>query len=304
MANDYYKSLGVSRNADSKEIKSAYRKLARKYHPDVNPGDKAAEAKFKEVSEAYGVLGDEEKRRLYDQYGHNWEAVQNGGGPNPGGGRVDFDFGSDFGSFFDFFTGGAGGGRVKFEDIDRGQPKNVEQTLTLSLEEIDSGTTRTLTFQTMDAQRTKGGVTTIPTTKKVEVRIPPGIEDGMKLRVPGKGAAGINGQAGDLFVTVKWAKHARYRPTGEKQDLEVLVEVPFSCAALGGDVKIETLRGPKSLSIPPGSQGGQVFRLAGQGISRRIGGRSDLMAKVAIVVPKILSPAQRKLIEQLRDLEK
>ena len=193
MATDYYKTLGVSRTADEKEIKTAYRKLARKYHPDVNPNDKSAESRFKEISEAYDVLGDSEKRPLYDQYGANWDQAAQGGVsaedvggfniPNGGG------FG-DFSSIFEQMFSGGRGGRVgvDFRDFEVHQPADVEKTIEIPLEEIDSGGKRTLTYQTMDAQRNRGDVSTVPTTKKVEITIPAGIAEGKKLRVPGEGA--------------------------------------------------------------------------------------------------------------------
>lgn len=309
MAKDYYQILGLPRNADIKDIKSAYRKLARKYHPDVNPNDKVAEAKFKEISEAYGVLSDDEKRKLYDQYGSNWEAIQSGGASGNVG---DMDFGGGgFGDIFEQLFGGGGGGfnfgtqnsRVRFEEMDAGRPRNIEQTISVTLEEVDAGTTRTLTFQTMDAQRNRGGISQVPTTKRVEVKIPAGADDGMKLRVPGKGAAGINGQAGDLFVTVKWVPHPSFKCNSEQQNLETSVEVPFTTAALGGEVTVQTLRGKKSLTIPAGTQSGMLFRLAGQGITRRHGGKSDLMARIQITVPKRLTDEQRSLLSKLNEIE-
>ena len=198
MATDYYKTLGIGKGADEKEVKSAYRKLARKYHPDVNPNDKAAEAKFKEISEAYDVLGDAEKRALYDQYGANWEHAGQagaGGGVNPedfGGFNIPGGMGGFESIFEQIFSGGrtGRGGAVDFRDFEAHQPADVEKAVEVSLEEIDQGSKRTLTYQTLDAQRTKGEVTTVPTTKKVEVTIPAGIQDGKKLRVPGKGQAG------------------------------------------------------------------------------------------------------------------
>ena len=207
MAKDFYGILGISRGADEKEIKGAYRKLARKYHPDVNPNDKSAETRFKEISEAYDVLSDPEKRKMYDQYGANWDQMQQAGATADGGG---FHFpggapggGGGFESIFEQIFSGAGrhqGGnfRMNFEDLEVQQPRDVEKVVEVSLEEIDSGSKRTLTYQTMDAQRTREGIATVPSTKKVEVKIPAGIQDGKKLRVPGKGAAGANGRAGDL----------------------------------------------------------------------------------------------------------
>lgn len=307
MAKDYYAILGVPKKADEKEIKSAYRKLARKLHPDVNPNDKASEAKFKEVSEAYEVLGDHEKRKMYDQFGSNWEAASKfgggGGGEGFGGQNVEFNFGGqDIGSIFEHLFGGFGGrGGISMEDMEVAQPRDVEKAVELTLEEIDTGTKRLLTYQTMDGQRTRQGISTIPTTKKVEVTIPKGIEDGKKLRVPGKGAAGANGRAGDLYVAVKWATHERFKPVGG--NLEVEVPVPFTVAALGGEIRVPTLRGSVTMKIPEGTQGGQTFRLGGQGISRMGGSRGDLMARIRITVPKRLSGKQRELIKQLAELE-
>jgi DnaJ-class molecular chaperone len=309
MAKDYYGALGIGRNADDKEIKSAYRKLARKYHPDVNPNDKAAEAKFKEVSEAYEVLSDPEKRKLYDQFGANWDQVRMGG---PGGAAGYEDFfggggvaGSPFETIFEqfFHFGGGKGGRVNIEDLQTAQPRDVEKTVEVSLEEVDSGTRRSLTYQTMDAVQTRDGeITTVPSTKKVEITIPAGIADGKKLRVPGKGATGLNGRSGDLFVVIRWQKHPQFKPIGE--NLEVEVPVPYTVAALGGEVRVQTLRKPVSMTIPAGSQSGQTFRLGGQGIAKLGGGRGNLMARIRITVPKSLSPEEKKLLKQLQDLEK
>lgn len=310
MAQDYYAVLGVPRGADDKDIKSAYRKLARKYHPDVNRTDPQAESKFKQVSEAYDVLGDPEKRKLYDRFGHNWEAAQKlggnfqdfGGGGPFGGQAADFRFGQGGGGPFEtifeqFFSGRGGFGQedVSFEPID------VEKTVEIPLEEIDTGTKRTLTYQTADAVRTSQRVTSVPTTKKVEVTIPRGISDGKKLRVPGKGQVGANGRAGDLYVVVKWAPHERFTPKNDTMEVEVAV--PFTTAALGGEVRVPTLRSTVSMRIPPGTQGGQSFRLSGQGIAKHGGGTGDLYARIKITVPKHLTPEQKRLVEQLAELE-
>jgi DnaJ-class molecular chaperone len=311
---DYYTTLGVSRSASEKDIKSAYRRLARKYHPDVNPNDKSAEAKFKEISAAYEVLGDADKRKLYDQYGSQWEAAQqasqhgaNVGGDYMGGAGGYGSGGAGFESIFEQIfanmrANGDGRGPMDFSEAVSGQPRDVEKEIQVSLEDIDSGTKRNLTYQTMDMHRTREGVTTVPTTKKVEITIPAGIGDGKKLRVPGKGVAGINGKAGDLYVTVRWAKHPDFEVEGDNLDTEV--KVPYTVAALGGEISIKTLRNSVTMRIPAGTQSGQTFRLGGQGITRLKGGRSDLLAKVSITVPKALSPEAKALLEQLAALDK
>lgn len=304
MAADYYQTLGVPRSADEKEIKSAYRKLARKFHPDVNPNDKSAEAKFKEVSEAYEILSDPEKRKLYDQFGANWENVSRMGGV-PGG---DFHFGegagfeSIFENLFGGFGGRGGGMRVNFEEMEAMQPRDVEREVLISLEEIDSGTHRKLTYQVSDAVQTRdGAISTVPKNQSVDVKIPAGIQDGKKLRVSGKGGAGLRGKAGDLYVVVRWATHKQFRIVGES--IEVDVPVPFTVAVLGGEVDAPTLRGSVRMKVPAGTQSGQMFRLAGQGISRLGGGRTDLIARAKVTVPKELTAEQRELVERLRALE-
>lgn len=361
MAKDYYATLGVARGADAKDIKSSYRKLARKYHPDVNPNDKAAEAKFKEVSEAYEVLSDPEKRKLYDQWGSNWEAVKNAGGNvGYGGGEGGFNFqgggGGGFESIFEqFFSHGGGGGFGSVQDFDQTPQgvaaRDVEKTIELTLEEIDSGTKRSLTYQSMDACKscdgagtvslraarecpncggtgrgknmfgmasacpvchgtgkttleacpTCKGTGTMPTAKKVEVTIPAGFPEGKKLRVPGRGVLGSGGRAGDLYISVKELPHNLFKRNGDT--LEVDLEIPFTTAALGGEISVPTLRSKVKMKIPEGSQGGQVFRLGGQGITKMGGTRGDLYARLRITVPKKPTDRQKELLRQLADLE-
>ncbi len=250
MAKDYYSVLGIGRNAEEKEIKSSYRKLARKFHPDVNPNDKAAEARFKEVAQAYEVLGDLEKRKLYDQYGDHWEAAQRFGAAPRGGDFQNFgfaeggDFESIFGNQFAGFGGGARAKRVRvdymnpeaaeqrIEEMRWAQPRDIEKSIEVTLEEVDKGAKRKLTYQALDAvQATDGSITTIPKTREVTVTIPKGIDEGKKLRVPGMGGAGLRGRAGDLFVAVVYKSHPRFKKVGEH--LEVEVDVDFLTAALG-----------------------------------------------------------------------
>ena len=313
MAKDYYQLLGVGKKADAAEIKSAYRKLARKLHPDVNPNDPTAETKFKEVSEAHDVLSDPEKRGLYDQFGADWEKVQMGGGPGAGynvgsdeGGGFDFGtmFGGNGGGFESLFEGFLGGGRGRgghFGEAPVETPRDFDAVLEVSLEEIDSGGTRTLTYQTLDGQNKRGAVATVPTTKRLEVKIPQGIADGKKLRFPGRGASGAGGKGGDLFVQIKWASHPTFTPKGDA--LEVEVPISVSTAALGGEVEVPTLRGTVKMKVPAGSQSNRVHRLKGQGISTGATARGDLLARLRITVPSPLSDEQRQLFERLRKLE-
>ncbi len=311
MAKDFYSILGVQRKADTKEIKTAYRKLARKYHPDVNRNDKTAEARFKEVSEAYDVLSDPEKRKMYDQFGDQWQQVQAGGGA----GGADFSHMNDFtggGGFsmedlFKNFLGGdeaapRGRSRVRFTNMESPQGNDVEKAIEIPLEEIDKGTRRTLTFQTMDARQTREGISTVPTTKKVEIDIPAGTPDGGKIQVRGKGAAGVSGRAGDLYVTIRWAANANFR-SKELGVLETDVSVPFHVAALGGEVKVQTLRKPLTMTIPAGTQGGQKFKLPKQGVAKMDGTRTDLYAVIKVAVPKHLNEEQKRLIQRLAELE-
>lgn len=356
MAKDYYALLGVSRGADEKEIKSAYRRLARKYHPDVNPNDKTAEGKFKDVSEAYEVLSDPEKRRMYDQYGSDWENLQHFGGPGgasgPYGYNVDGGQGAP-GGFENIFEqifsnmGSTSGGRR------RGTPaRDVEKVVEVSLEEIDTGTKRLLSYQSLDAckscdgtgaihlrsnrqcaacggtgkQRGMFGITqpcpecggtgstsleacpsckgegAVPTNKRVEVAIPAGVSDGKKLRVPGKGVVGSGGRAGDLYVIIKEAQHPKFKRAGD--NLEVEVDVPYTVAALGGEIKVPTLRSSVAMRIPEGTQSSQTFRLAGQGITKLGGTRGNLMAKVRVTVPKKPSDEERRLLGEIAKLQK
>jgi len=306
MKQDYYVILGVNKNSKPAEIKSAYRKLARKYHPDVNPNNKAAEEKFKEVQNAYEVLSDPEKKKLYDTYGSQWENVQQGGSGfvhgSPDQGST-INFGEGFmGTIFDQFGMNFGTTRgSSFQDFIEHQPQNVEKEIELTLEEVDSGITRTLTYQTLDAQRTTQGIATVPNTKRVEFKVPSGIGEGKKMRIANKGTVGANGKAGDLIVTVRWAHHKVFKLVDG--NLETEVSIPYTTAILGGEIMVTTLRKKVTMTIPSGTQSGQMFRLGGQGISRVGGGRSDLKVHIKITVPHVLSSQERELVEKLRNLE-
>ncbi|HHS97481.1 MAG TPA: J domain-containing protein [Chloroflexi bacterium] len=309
---DYYQILGVSRDATEDEIKRAYRRLARKYHPDVNPGDKEAEERFKEINEAYEVLSDPEKRRKYDQLGAAWrEWERMGGQPDdfdwsqwvsaaPGGQRVYVRYGTAedledlFGGsspFSDFFTqifGGLGGAPGGFEF--RARPRrgqDLEHEVEISLEEAYHGTTRLLQ---------KDG-------RRLQVKIPPGAYTGLRIRMAGEGGPGAaGGQPGDLYLRVRVAPHPRFERRGD--DLYTTVPVDLYTAVLGGKVRVETLAGPVMLTIPPGTQNGQTFRLRGKGMPklRQKGQYGDLYARVEVRLPTRLTPRQRELFEELRRL--
>jgi DnaJ-class molecular chaperone len=317
MAKDYYKTLGVAKGADEKEVKAAYRKLARKHHPDVNPGDKQAEAKFKEIGEAYEVLSDPEKRAKYDQYGENWEnpGFAAGGGGGPGGYDVQYEGG--LGDLFSqFFQGGRVPGGFSFGGVDA---TDVEVGVAISLREVDEGTKRTISYQVQDAckmcrgagqvRMTNGqpgacptcqGSGVIATNKRVEVKVPAGVPEGKRLRVPAQGGTGSNGKHGDLYVVVQVLPDSQFRRKGD--DLEVDVEVPYHMAALGGEVRVPTLRSAGTVRVPAGTQSGQRFRLKGQGLTRISGGKGDLFAKVKITVPKVLEADERKHLEEIAKL--
>jgi len=311
----------VSRTADPKEIKSAYRRLARKYHPDVNPGDKSAEDKFKEISEAHEVLSDQHKRSQYDQYGEQWKQFTGGGPRAPQGTgthNVEFDLGGSGGLndlFESLFGGGMGRSRRAAE---RGE--DVEYGLDLTLEEAQRGVSRTLTLRledicpecggsgsTRDASGRMrlgnacthcGGAGRIGRARKVDVKIPAGVSEGQRIRLAGEGAAGPGGKRGDLYLLVRLKKHSEFEREGK--DLLVDVRIPSTVAALGGEVQVPTLGGPRTLPVPPGVQSGQKIRVAGQGLASNGKDKAgDLYARVRITVPKDLSPRERELLTEL-----
>ena len=308
---DYYKVLGVDRNATEREITKAYRKLARQCHPDVNPGHKEAEERFKEINEAHEVLSDPEKRKKYDQLGSSWRQWQNmdrePGGfdwsqwyAQPGGSRAYVQYG-DLGDLF----GGAGGFSDFFEAIfggmgqrgagtrgARAQPRvargqDYEQEVEITLEEAFSGTTRMLQ---------KDG-------RRLEVKIPPGVETGSKVRMRGEGGEGFGGRAkGDLYLKVRVLPHRTFERKGN--DLYCEVPVDLYSAILGAEVRVPTLRGGAMLKIPPETQSGKSFRLKGQGMPRLKDPqkRGDLYARVRVKVPKNLTDRERELFRQLASM--
>jgi DnaJ-class molecular chaperone len=294
---DYYKILGVAKGASEKEIKAAYRRLARKFHPDVNQGDAKAEARFKEINEANEVLSDAGKRKRYDELGSDWARYQTVPGPGPfGGGRVRVDtsgFGGDFSDFFrTFFTGGFGGGSpAGFEtDLGGGHGSDVEHDLELTLEEVAKGTTRLLGLGEPGAK----------SQRKVEVKIPAGVREGSRVRVAGEGGGGGR-KKGDLYLRIRIAPHPLFERRGE--DLLTAVSVPLTTAVLGGEASVPTLEGPVGIKVPPGTGTGRTFRLRGHGLRRLEGGdRGDVLATLAVEVPKELSKREKELFEELKTL--
>ena len=353
---DYYATLGVDRKASPEELKKAYRKLAMKYHPDRNTDDKAAEEKFKAISEAYAVLSDTEKRKQYDQFGH--AAFGPGGGPQ-------FSSMEDiFSAFGDIFGGGGGGGGI-FGDLfggggrrrsGPGRGRDLKMVLDLTLEEIDTGAKKTVALKrverctqcsgdgcepgtgretcgtcggagqvsrnagffsmasTCPACRGAGQVIASPCKgckgtggvqdrTEVELDIPPGVEEGVRLRVTGEGDAGPpGGQRGDLYVLIREEEHKVFQRSGP----DVLTEVPFSFPqlALGDKVEVPTLRGKVEMTVPGGTPSGKVFRLRGQGLPRlESSGRGDQLVRVFVEVPTKLNDRQREILREFGEIE-
>jgi len=331
---DYYEVLGVKRGASDDEIKKAYRKLARKFHPDLNPGDKSAEEQFKRLQEAYDVLSEAEDRKLYDQYGDNWRAVKAGAGVPPpgweGAGRTTAGAGGPPPGGFDFgdfdFSGFQGAGGFDFGDLfgragrsagtrgrrsSRGQ--DVEAELELSLEEAHRGGRRTLQMQVAEVCPTCngagikdnqpcptcGGAGQVLRPKTIEVNIPAGVREGSTIRLAGQGGAGLNGtQPGDLYLHIRLRPHQVFTVRGD--DLEVEWPIAPWEAALGAKVEAPTIDGKVELKVPPGAQSGQRLRLRGQGLNKRKGGRGDEYARLKVVLPKEISDEERRLFEELK----
>lgn len=296
---DYYKSLGLPRTATADDIKKSFRKLAREFHPDVAKDKKKAEEKFKEINEAYEVLSDTAKRKKYDELGASWKSGADfrpppgHGGPR-GGGMDAEDFETRFGGtgFSDFFEqlfgaqrrGGAGKFRQRNGFAERGQ--DVEGDILVTLQEAANGAIRAVTVQHGNRSETH------------QVRIPPGVTDGQKLRLPGRGADGSGGgEAGDLYLNVRLARHPDFELHGH--DLIHELELAPWEAALGAEVSVPTLDGRVKLKIAPGTQGGQKLRVRHRGLPQRDGTRGDLLVQVQIALPTKLSEAERKLWEQL-----
>lgn len=329
---DYYKILGVPKTATEKEIKSAYRKLARKYHPDVNPGNKEAEAKFKEINEAHAVLTDAEKRNKYDTLGPDWEKrfQQAGAGRSPytytyqgapGGTTADF---SDFfeslfgqrgstgtaGGGFDFDLGSIFGRGARQQ---RARGSDLEQGIEVTLREALTGAERSFTVQgqatcpTCHGSGMEGtnicptcqGAGVIARTKRLDVKIPRGVKEGSRIRVAGEGNPGAGGApAGDLFLVVHMVPEPGFRREGD--DLYTEVSVPVTTLVLGGEVRVPTLNGRVTMKVPPGSQNGRTMRLAKQGMPPLRGEQpGNLYVKLNATLPTTLNERQRELFQEL-----
>ncbi|MBC7369708.1 MAG: J domain-containing protein [Undibacterium sp.] len=309
---DYYETLGVTRTASAEEIKQAFRKLARLYHPDVAKNKVTGEAKFKEINEAYEVLGDPEKRRRYDELGANWQDGVNGpasagggqrSGPRATQGEPDFEFGgTGFSDFFESFFGGGGSGSRGQAGAPRGwdgsefaQPgHDVEADLLVTLEESLRGSKRKVTL------RRTGGAGAAQRADTYQVRIPPGMRESQRIRLAGQGGPGRGGApAGDLYLRVRFARHPDLSVQGDDiySDLDL---APWE-AVLGVKVKIPTLEGPITLTVPPGTTAGTRLRVRGQGLLHADGSRGDLYAVAHLQIPTSVSTEERALWEKLAD---
>jgi curved DNA-binding protein len=305
---DYYATLGVGKTASQKEIKSAYRRLARRYHPDVNPNNKDAEERFKEINEAYEVLSDPEKRKRYDELGPNWRQYEQyqqyartrpGAGPEPGAGGftsqrmspedIEDLFGgeSPYSDFFESIFGGGRGGSGRMRGPRRGA--DAEYPVEISLEEAARGATHLLGIEDSAGQ-----------VRQVEVTIPPGAREGTRVRIAGQGGEGTGGgPRGDLYLIARIAPHPTF--TREGNDLRMRVAARLTTMLLGGEVEVPTLAGGRVLlKIPPETPDGKTFRLRGKGMPRlgKPSEHGDLYAEVHVALPQRLTPARRRLMEE------
>jgi len=317
---DYYSSLGVAKTATQKEIKAAYRKLARKHHPDVNQNDKSAEGRFKEINEAYEVLGDPDKRKKYDELGANWRQYEQAQAQGGAGGFGGFGGGGQgqsagyrtmtqeemndlfgggghpFSDFFETFFGGAAGqpgcGPGRGARTRTRQGRDVEDEIELSLEDAYNGAMRRFSIEHDGNART------------VDVRIPAGVSEGSRVRVAAEGERGSGGgQAGDLYLRIRLAPNAQFERKG--RDLYTRVAIPLTTAVLGGEADVKTIAGKSlRLKVPPTTQNGQVFRLKGHGmpVNGKKDEHGDLYATADVQLPRELTPEEREHFEALRKL--
>ncbi|MGA9769899.1 MAG: DnaJ C-terminal domain-containing protein [Blastocatellia bacterium] len=321
---DYYEILGVKRDATEDQIRQAFRKLARKHHPDLNPGDKSAEERFKEINEANEVLSDTEKRKRYDQLGANW---QNGAEftPPPGwGGRVNVeyeDLNSVFGGggFSDFFESLFGGGRSagqtdprRRSSRSRARGQDSEAEMEISLEDAHRGGRHRITLQhtrvcpTCNGTGASGGnvcptcrgAGQVVSPKNIDVNIPPGAREGSVIKLARQGQPGQGGgEPGDLLIKLSIKPHQRFVVSGD--DITVDVPITASEAVLGSSIEVPTIDSKAEMKIPPGSQGGQRLRLKGQGLNKRGGGRGDQYIRLKIVVPTNPTEREKQLYKEL-----
>lgn len=291
MARDYYDVLGINRQASQDDIKKAFRKQAKQYHPDANPDNPQAESRFKEVNEAYEVLSDEEKRAQYDRFGENWKQWQGAGG-QAGADYVNMAdmediLNSVFGGFGgDRRTSRRGSGFSRVYNVDKRDGKDIEQSVQISLREAYDGTVRLIN---------KNG-------RQIRVNIPAGANTGTRVRLSGEGEPGMNGgRTGDLYLVTEVADDSQFERQGD--DLYVDVKVDVFTAMLGGEVEVPTMTRPVKLKVPTGTQSGQRLRLTGKGmpIMRRQGEHGNLYARILVTVPEKLNDKQRALVEELRD---
>ena len=288
---DYYKILGINKGASEDDIKKAYRKLARKLHPDLNPNDKEAHQKFQQINEANEVLSDPEKRKKYDTYGKDWQHADQFEQQkksrqqyqNTGGQQFHEDFeGGDFSSFFDSMFGGGGSRQTKF----RGQDYNAELKLNLT-----------------DAMLTHQQTLTV-NNKNIRITIPAGIENGQVIKLKGYGAPGVNGgPAGDLYITFLIAPHPQFKRSGN--DLFTTIKIDLYTALLGGDTTIETLNGKVKLAVKPETQSGTRIRLKGKGfpVYKKESEYGDLYVTYEVLLPTNLTEEQKKLFTELSNLK-
>jgi curved DNA-binding protein len=299
---DYYKILGLEKQASAEDIKKAYRKLAKKYHPDKNPNDKTAEEKFKELSEAYEVLKDPEKRKKYDKLGANWKQYQNAGGPNAGFNQSrqgeNYQFSGNFndlfgnvGGFSDFFesffgSGGRPGGASGFANIPQ-KGNDYEASLIISLEEAHKG---------VEKQFVVNG-------KTLKVKITPGVEEGKKLRLKNQGGEGkANGEKGDLYLNIQIARHAYFER--KENDLYYDLNIDLYTAVLGGKKEVTTLDGKRiNIIIPKETESGKTLKVKGMGMNKSgRTDRGDLFVRINVTIPKNLTDEEIKLFEKLKSL--
>ncbi len=328
MARDYYEVLGISRSADAAEIKKAYRRLARKYHPDVNPGNDEAEQKFKEIQEAYAVLSDAEKRKQYDTYGRvdgipetGFDFGRRGGGrpgwQDVGGGfRVDFDQVGNFEDLGDLFSQVFGG---RGRRTQRSRPRrggNQELGIEIDFADAVQGVTSTLPVQRQVRCSACGGsgssgsgtcpvchgAGVVISTERIRIKIPEGVADGQKVRVAGKGAEGSGGGSpGDLLVRVKVRPHPFFKRDGD--NILTTVPVTFPEAYRGGEIEVGTIHGPVRAKVPAGTDSGRTFRLRGKGVrNTRTRAYGDHLYTIQVVVPKVVSPAGKDVARRVGEL--